>query len=320
MLTFKNTKAVAIGEAMIEMAPIGEGQYRRGFAGDTFNTVWHMAQALGSEADVGFVTRVGQDRVSDAFISELAQDGMDVSKIRRDSDRTMGLYMIELDGVERSFSYWRSASAARLLASDKSSIETALLGAGLIHLSGITLAILDQDARSNLIGALEIARANGSIVSFDPNIRPQLWTSFDEIRETISRFLKVTDIGLPSFDDETGHWGDADPTATIERFAAAGVREVVVKNGNAPVQLFSDGVKSECKTPSVSGICDTTGAGDAFNAGYLAARLLKHPATSAVRAGQVMAGEVLQHFGARIPRSFIPKIGLDKAYIHCQDT
>lgn len=319
MLTFKNTKAVAIGEAMIEMAPIGEGQYRRGFAGDTFNTVWHMAQALGSEADVGFVTRVGQDHVSDAFISELAQDGMDVSKIARDPDRTMGLYMIELDGVERSFSYWRSASAARFLASEKSSIETALQGAGLIHLSGITLAILDQDARSNLIGALEIARANGSIVSFDPNIRPQLWTSFDEIRETISRFLKVTDIGLPSFDDETGHWGDADPTATIERFAAAGVREVVVKNGNSPIQLLSDGQLSECKTPSVSGICDTTGAGDAFNAGYLAARLLKHPAISAVRAGQVMAGEVLQHFGARISRSSIPKIGLDRAYIHGQD-
>ncbi len=320
MLTFKNTKAVATGEAMIEMAPIGEGQYRRSFAGDTFNTAWHMARALGARAEVGFVTRVGKDRLSDAFISELSQDGMDVSKISRDPDRAMGLYMIELDGVERSFSYWRNTSAARLLASDKTTIATALQDVGLIHLSGITLAILDEDGRTNLIGALEIARANGSIVSFDPNIRMKLWASLDEISETISRVLRVTDIGLPSFEDEAGHWGDVDPTATIARFAAAGVREVVVKNGNGPIQMFSDGLMSEYKTPTVSGICDTTGAGDAFNAGYLAARLLKHSANSAVRAGQDMSGDVLQHFGARIPRSSIPKIGLDKAHIRGQHT
>jgi 2-dehydro-3-deoxygluconokinase len=277
-----------------------------------------MAQALGGDADVGFVTRVGQDRLSDVFINELAQAGMDVSKISRDPDRTMGLYMIELDGVERSFSYWRNASAARLLANVKASISTALLGCGLIHLSGITLAILDEDARSNLFGALENARANGSVVSFDPNIRTQLWTSLDEISGTISRFLKVTDIGLPSFDDEAGQWGDADPTATIERFAAAGVREVVIKNGGAPVQFFADGQMSECRTPTISGICDTTGAGDAFNAGYLAARLLKYPAISAVQTGQNMSGEVLQHYGARIPQSSIPKVGLDKVNIRGQ--
>ena len=109
MLTFPQARIVAIGEAMVEMAPVGEGLYRRGYAGDTFNTVWHMAQLLGDAARSGFVTRVGRDGLSDAFVAEMAADGLDVSGVTRDPERGMGLYLIELDGVERSFHYWRHA-------------------------------------------------------------------------------------------------------------------------------------------------------------------------------------------------------------------
>lgn len=305
MLKFKNTNVVAVGEAMIELATVGEGLYRRGFAGDTFNTAWHMAQALGNKANMGFVTRVGQDSLSDSFVAEVANDGLDASAISRDPVRTMGLYLITLNGVERSFDYWRNASAATTLADDKSELANALQDAGLIHLSGITLAILSPAARTTLIDALAQARSDGAIVSFDPNIRPALWSSVDEVRDTIRRVLDVTDIALPSFDDETTYWNDATPDVTIARFVAAGVREVVVKNGDKPVSWFSGGQKSEFDTPVVGGICDTTGAGDAFNAGYLAARLLGQAPLAAIRNGQRMSGEVICHFGARIPKSDI---------------
>jgi 2-dehydro-3-deoxygluconokinase len=122
MLTFATRRVVAIGEAMVEMAPVGDGLYRRGFAGDTFNTGWHMAQLLGDAACVGFVTRVGCDGLSDAFVAEIAADGLDVSGIARDPERGMGLYLIKLDGVERSFHYWRQCSAARRLADDPTSL------------------------------------------------------------------------------------------------------------------------------------------------------------------------------------------------------
>ena len=190
MLNFKSMDTVAVGEAMVELAPVGEGQYQRGFAGDTFNTVWHMAQALHGRAKVSFATRVGQDRISDAFITELVADGLDVSSIGRDPVRIMGLYMIELDGIERSFHYWRDRSAARGLASDPAVLARALSGAGLIHLSGITLAILKPADRQTLIAALAEARANGARVSFDPNIRPRLWSSMDEVRQVIHRFWR----------------------------------------------------------------------------------------------------------------------------------
>ncbi len=125
MLDFKSLNTVAAGEALVEMAPLGDGQFRRGFVGDTFNTVWHMAQALQDRVKVGFITRVGQDRISDAFMAEAAADGLDVSVIGRDPVRSMGLYLIKLDGVERSFHYWRDGSAARGLAADEDAFTRA---------------------------------------------------------------------------------------------------------------------------------------------------------------------------------------------------
>jgi 2-dehydro-3-deoxygluconokinase len=302
MLTFPNRTVVAIGEAMVELAPVDGGLYRKGFAGDTFNTAWHMAQVLGAAAKVGFVTRVGQDTLSNAFVAELAADGVNTVGISRDAARTMGLYLIELTGVERSFHYWRGMSAAKGLADDPKALNAALQGAGLIHLSGITLAILTPTARTVLFDALARARAGGALVSFDPNIRARLWADQAEIHETVGRMLRLTDIALPSFDDEAALWSDASPQATLARFAAAGVAEVVVKNG-AGATVYQAGGQGALATPAVDGIKDTTGAGDAFNAGYLAARLSGQSVPAAIGLGQKLSAEVICTFGARADKN-----------------
>lgn len=308
MLTFRFPHVVAIGEAMVELAPLGGDLYRRGIAGDTFNTAWHMARLLGDAARVGFLTRVGRDRLSDAFVAELAGDGLDASGITRDPERSMGLYMIELDGVERSFHYWRQTSAARRLADDPVHLAASLREAGLIHLSGITLAILAPEARETLLGVLAAVRTEGAIVSFDPNIRPSLWASETEIGETVARMLAMTDIALPSFDDEAAHWSDTTPAATVDRLRAAGVREIVVKNGAGNVCGAAEGVLFAVPTPPVEAIRDTTGAGDAFNAGYLAARLAGHTPAQAVTAGQRLSAEVIRTVGARAARDRIGRV------------
>ena len=305
MLDIPNMRLRAIGEAMVELAPIGDGLYRRGFAGDTFNTVWHLAQWLGAKggADVGMITRLGQDGVSDAFAAEMAADGLTLDGISRDPDLAMGLYLIELAGAERSFHYWRGQSAARGLADDPAVLARALDGVGLVHLSGITLAILSPDARETLFDALAAARRAGTVVSFDPNIRPRLWSSPEVMRAVITRMLGLTDIALPSLDDEATHFGDAGGRATLARMAAAGVGEVVVKDGAGPVHVLVDGAVQVLLTPAVADLRDTTGAGDAFNAGYLAGRVLGLDAGRSVRAGQQLAGVVLASHGARAPKS-----------------
>ena len=291
---------------MVQIAPAINGLYSVSFAGDTFNTVWHMKQALGDKADVGFATRVGTDRISDTFVKELVADKLDVSNIVRDPERTMGLYMIELDGVERSFSYWRSESAARLLMNDETALLAALHDVGLVHLSGITMAILSPKARAKLIDALAIARRGGTIISFDTNIRPKLWSSVEKIRETVHLIVATSDIVLPSFDEEALIWGDLNQIETVERYIQAGVQEVVLKDGSSPVRFYSNGTSGECKTPRATKVVDTSGAGDAFNAGYLSARLMGKSTEASVCFGQQMAREVICHYGARIPKAFVP--------------
>jgi 2-dehydro-3-deoxygluconokinase len=308
MIKFLNANTAAVGEAMVEMAPADVGLYRRGFAGDTFNTAWHMAQALGEQARVGYVTRVGCDSISESFVAELRADSLDATHVGRDPQRNMGLYLIELDGVERHFHYWRSASAARQLAADRGALQAAFSGAGLIHLSGITLAILAPEHRENLFAALTLARQSGTVVSFDPNIRPRLWQSLDEVRQVIPRALANCDIALPSFDDEKLVWGDAHPSATIARLVGQGAMEVAVKDGAGPIAYWAEGAEAMLPTPVVGSICDTTGAGDAFNAGYLAARLIGQSPAKAVTVGQQFSGRVIQHYGARIPKSAIPAL------------
>jgi 2-dehydro-3-deoxygluconokinase len=299
----------AIGEAMVEMAPVRDGLYRRGFAGDTFNTVWHMAQWLGRRAEVGMVTRLGTDRISDDFLAQMVADGMVADGISRDTERGMGLYLIHLDGVERSFHYWRDTSAARRLADDPGVLAEAVRGAGLVHLSGITLAILPDAARAALLSVLAGYRAAGGVVSFDPNIRMRLWSSAEEMRRVVGRMLALTDIALPSLDDERTHFGDRDAGAVVARMAAAGVGEVVVKDGAGAVTIFAGGGMSQVETPPVAGIRDTTGAGDAFNAGYLAGRVLGLEAAMCVQAGQRLAGLVLQYPGARAPGDAVATLG-----------
>lgn len=308
MTRFVSSRLVAIGEAMVEMAPVEGAGYRRGFAGDTFNTVWHLCRTLGDRATTCFASRIGSDGISDEFAAGLDSDGLDISTLSRDPDRSMGLYLIELDGFERSFHYWRDSSAARKLADDPKWLAEVCENAGLIHLSGITVAVLPPEGRERLLAALAVARDRGTVVSFDPNIRPRLWSSLEEIHATIPRFLEVTDIALPSFDDEQAIWNDPTPEAVLTRMAQLGVGEVVVKNGADPVALRSEGQDSSVPTPPVSGICDTTGAGDAFNAGYLAARYLGHDPQSAVAYGQQMSAAVIRHFGARLPVDSVPQI------------
>jgi 2-dehydro-3-deoxygluconokinase len=306
---WRGRRIVGVGEAMVEFATVGENLYRRGFAGDTLNTCWHIAQLLGPHADVGYCTRVGTDPFSNQLVDFIAANRMDTTRIARDPERTIGLYVISLAGAERSFSYWRETSAARRLADDLVALRAALVGCALIHISGITLAVIGEAGWQNLARALAEARDAGAIVSFDPNVRLKLWRDLDALREAMRGMLQATDIALPSFDDEALVWGDSDPDATISRLAAADVAEIVVKNGAGEVVALAEGARTRTPALPVTEIRDTTGAGDSFNAGYLAARFVGMAPREAISVAQRVAGEVIGHFGAMAPREALADVG-----------
>jgi 2-dehydro-3-deoxygluconokinase len=194
---------LAIGECMVEFFDRGDGFWQRGFAGDTLNVAWALRALLPADVPVGYVTRVGQDAVSQAMVDFIAAAGIGTASISRDPDRTVGLYTIATDAAgERSFSYWRQASAARHLADDEGALATGLTGARLVYLSGITAAILAPAGRATLLTALKQAKAQGARIVHDPNHRPRLWQSRAAAQAFARQIAGLADILLPSFDDE----------------------------------------------------------------------------------------------------------------------
>jgi 2-dehydro-3-deoxygluconokinase len=291
---------LSIGECMVEMAPQAGGLYAMGFAGDTFNTAFYARACLSADWDIGYLTAVGMDGVSERMVDFIAQHGIKTNTIARLPGQTVGLYLIELQGAERSFSYWRSASAARSLADDPARLTAALAGVAVAYLSGITLAILAPEARLRLLEALQNARAKGCLVAFDPNLRPRLWPDGAAMCAAIMQAAAIADIVLPSHEDEATWFHDASPMATAQRYADAGAGLVVVKDGPGEVICLQGGTLSRFTPPKVAQVVDTTAAGDSFNAGFLASYLETGDLMQAMRAGASVAGRVIGARGALV--------------------
>lgn len=296
---------VSLGEIMVELAPAEGGLYAMGYAGDTFNTAWYARRLLPPEWQVDYASAVGTDKVSDDLMTFVAGQGIGTGHVRRVADRTVGLYLIQLKDGERSFAYWRGQSAARTLADDADALAAALAGAAVIHFSGITLAILDDRGRARFCDAVAQARAAGSHVAFDTNLRSRLWAGAEAMRAGLMQGAAVADTVLPSFDEEELAFGDPDPEATIARYRAAGATTVVVKNAAAPCLAWSDGEGSaEVTPPRVAQVVDSTAAGDSFAAAFLAARARGADLRTATEAAAALAARVVQTRGALAPALF----------------
>ncbi len=304
-------RVAAIGECMIELRHIGATQLELAFGGDTFNTSAYLARVGGTRICVDYVTALGDDPYSDAMRATFQREGVGTDLVATLPGRLPGLYAIRVDDKgERSFFYWRREAAARSMldgaAGDR--LAQALAAQDWIYFSGITLSILAEEPRERLFAILGAARHTGTKVAFDTNFRARGWPDLDAARATMNRAVANADLVLPTFPDEHALFGDADPDATIARMTALGAPEIVVKDGSAPVRIKAASGSYRVDCPAVTQVVDTTAAGDAFNAGYLAARIHDASPERAAAAGCHLAGIVIGHRGAVIPRAATPAL------------
>lgn len=294
-------RIVSVGECMVELAPLAEPDlYRMGIAGDTLNTAWYLRKLMPDDWHIDYFTAVGKDGASKRAINFLKNANIGTDYIIEHPSKTIGLYLIELQNGERSFSYWRGQSAARTLAAQSAPLEAALNGAAVAYISGITIAILDKTDRDRLMSVLFDFRSKGGCVVFDTNLRPKLWSSPEEMKDAIMQTASLSDIVLPSYEDEADWFGDKDLKATVDRYTNRGAKTVIVKNGSGTIFGIC-GEETALVTPEkITNIVDTTSAGDSFNAGFLAAHLQGSKLETAIQNATNLAGKVVTKSGALV--------------------
>lgn len=302
-------RVASIGECMVELSAAGPGRLTQAYGGDSLNTAVYLARLGGAAIAVDYVTALGDDPFSDEMVMGWRAEGIGTDLVARLAGRLPGLYVIRADAAgERSFHYWRTAAAARAVFRTPLTARmiAALPAYDLVYLTGNSLAILPLEDRARLVALLGEVRARGGRVAFDSNYRPANWEDVEAARTWIGRATAFASIALPSFGDEAALHGDADAGATAARLRALDVEEVTVKDGPGVCTLAWPGGGEGVEAQAVNRPVDTTAAGDAFNAGYLAARLSGLPPPAAARAGHRLAATVIQHPGAIIPREAMP--------------
>jgi len=300
----KKSRAIAVGEAIIELSRGSDGRFGLTCGGDTFNTAVYLARA---GINVAYATALGDDLYSDGILALAAAEGIATDLILRVPGRRPALALIDNDPTGKQCrSYWRDEAPARELfeLNDWSRVADSLLSARLIYFSGVTLSLYSNTGLGRFLAVIELARQQGAKIAFDGNFRPHGWKGdLPRTRTVFVEALKRIDIALPAYDDEAVLWGDPSPEATVDRLGAFGIGEIVVKNGPNSALVAVGGQRDFVPVPEVVEPVDTTAVGDSFNAAYLAARLGNENPLAAAAAAHRLAGQKIRHRGAIMPRA-----------------
>lgn len=264
-----NYQIVTIGDAMITMNPVTTGPMRY---------VTHFERKLGG-AELNFaigcarlgitpkwISRLGNDEFGRVIYNFARGEGVDVSEVKFVANHPTSVNFKEINesGAGKTFYYRYQSPILTFKATDIT--EDMFKEVNLVHITGVFLAI-DKGNFAVVERILEIAKAKGIPVSFDPNIRLKLW-SIEEARETYEKIFPYVDILLTGLDEIRLIIG-LDANEDLEKFANLhGIKHLVIKDGSNGSKLYKDGKWTEAKAFKVRPI-DTVGAGDGFDAGFI---------------------------------------------------
>ncbi len=228
----------------------------------------------------GWISHLGDDEPGQLVLDRVRAEGVDTSQVIRVKGRPTGLYLREQVGTQTRVYYYRQGSAASTMSPEAFDLDH-LSGVKFLHLTGITPA-LSEDCRAFVLWA---ARETDVRVSFDVNYRSKLWGS-DEARGFVGEILPHLDLLFVGDEEARALWGREDE-ALMWELARKGPEEVVLKKGGAGSLALVEGEILEHPPFDVAEV-DPVGAGDAFDAGYLAGHAWDLPADERLRVANAM--------------------------------
>jgi 2-dehydro-3-deoxygluconokinase len=286
------TEVVTLGECLIALVaassgPLAEvGAFERHVAGAEANVAIGLAR-LGH--DVSFIGRVGADSLGTVVRRRLRAEGVAVGSLTTDPTAPTGILLRERRIVGPSEVVYRRAGSAgsRLTPDDVAAAAGSFAGARWLHVTGITPA-LSPTAREAVETAIGLARTNGLTVSLDLNMRRRLWGEA-EAAAVLGAIVPRCDVVLGSVDEVmlvTDVPADVDPGLAARALVDRGAGTAVLKLGAAgSLSLERGGPLVRRPGVPVAVAVDPVGAGDAFTAAWIAARLEGRSAEAALERG-----------------------------------
>lgn len=269
-----NVDVVTFGEVLANFVAQDDGHlaqvnlFRRRLGGAEANVAVGLAR-LGHR--VRLLGLVGSDPFGEHARALLAAEQVDTCGLLTDPDANTGFQLKDrVAHGDPTIVYFRRGSAGSRLAW-AGHWKSKLVGARHLHATGIPPA-LSASARDFARAAMRVAREDGQTVSFDPNLRPRLWPSAQEMVAVVNDLARYADWVLPGLDEGRLLTGRDSAEGIAEFYLGRGARQVVVKNGAQGATLFT--VDGRWHAPAVPvRVIDTVGAGDGFAAGLISAHL-----------------------------------------------
>ncbi|RNM06598.1 aminoimidazole riboside kinase [Dickeya undicola] len=257
-------KVWVMGDAVVDLIPEDEERYLKCPGGAPANVAVGVARLGGNS---GFIGRVGEDVFGHFLRDVLAREQVEVSHMQPDAEHRTSTVVVSLDDQgERTFTFMVRPSADLFL--QPSDLPT-FQRSEWLHLCSIALS--REPSRSTALEAIKRIRAAQGWVSFDPNIRADLWHSEQELRTCLDQVLTLADVVKLSQEEFLFLSGSEDirqGSATL--MARYPIKRLLVTQGGDGVWLHDGQQLRHFLAQRVTPV-DTTGAGDAFVAGMLAA-------------------------------------------------
>lgn len=289
---------VTLGEAMAMFVADATGpladveQFSRSLAGAEVNVAIGMAR-LGFEST--YISKVGSDSFGAYIRKTIQSEQIKTDSISTSSQQPTGFMLKSnvIDGSDPKTEYFRRHSAASTLNAED--IKTELFHAGThLHLTGVAAAISDS-MREAMQCALQYAKAQGSRISFDTNLRPALWSDQATMVEKINEFAFASDLVLPGVEEGKILTGSDQPEEIADFYLKHGVKAVIVKLGSAGAYYKTQsGDKGTVAGFPVNKVVDTVGAGDSFAVGVISALLDGCSMEQAARRGNLLGSLTVQ--------------------------
>nr|WP_086939520.1 sugar kinase [Thaumasiovibrio occultus] len=294
-------KFITIGEPMAMFTANEAGDlahantFTKRLAGAEMNVAIGMAR-LGYAST--YITKLGQDSFGRYVEASLQAEGIDTSLFTYSSERPTAFQLKsrELHGDDPVVEYFRKNSAASTMAADDYDASV-FAQPHHLHLTGVASAV-SPSIRGLCHKALDNAKAHGNSVSFDPNLRPTLWASEEEMVREINAIAFKADIVLPGVSEGKILTGSDQPEQIADFYLSQGVAIVVVKlGGEGAYYKTAEGEAGYVAASPVEKVIDTVGAGDSFAVGVVSAWLEALPLAQCVARGCLLGALAVQVLG-----------------------